>query len=189
MFSVGDTFVMDIQGVDGTNDGSDCQTVDFGLFTLPFIDTEDVPICQDIGSPIGSLLPDPRFGVWYKLTIDSDCEVDLTLSTCETTTPFDTAIAVYEANGDFDCGEAIPDLMSLLSCVDAADDTCSGNSVLTELSLSQPLSVSGTKTVYIMVYSGNSAADIDFVFGVGDFRLEGSVQGLPGCGAGGGKPP
>jgi hypothetical protein len=179
---------MTIDATAGSNILADCAFRET-FFGVPFntvYDFEDVPICQDIGAPLGVPLPDVRFGVWYKLTVDEACEVDITFTTCDTQTPIDTAIAVYEATTPFDCSVAVPDLNTTLQCIDAADDTCGDGSVLTNLPLTG-LEVDGTKTVYVMVYSGNDVDDFDLIFGVGQFTIGGTVRGTPQGQCGGGK--
>ena len=113
----------------------------------------------------------PRYGVWYTLTVDNACEIDLSLTTCNYQTSFDVAISVYKGI----CGS--------LECVEGADDTCGGNGLQAALNFLE--SVDNTETYYILVHSGNS--EIDFTLGVGEFQLEGSVSGK-GKGSCGGDP-
>uniref|UniRef100_A0A6S8J5J6 VWFD domain-containing protein n=1 Tax=Amphora coffeiformis TaxID=265554 RepID=A0A6S8J5J6_9STRA len=169
VFTIGDTFTAPI--IIDPEDGTNC---------VPLIPVAEpgAPICQDINPNLG-FLPQARYGVWYTLTVEKACEVSITLETCDTepTTTFigteydlDTAIAVYKG----ECGS--------LECVGGADDTCGPGSVFTSLDLSE-LSVDGTETYYVLVYSGNDALDGNF--GRGSFTLTGTVSGTSTSSCGG----
>mmetsp|Transcript_18921 Transcript_18921/g.38060 ORF Transcript_18921/g.38060 Transcript_18921/m.38060 type:complete len:453 (+) Transcript_18921:276-1634(+) len=167
VFDIGDSFAapIELESLDGSN-------IDI---CAPFAEA-GAPTCQTINPILGELidLPQTRYGVWYKLTVANACEVDITLETCDTPENplfnFDTAIAVYKG----ECGS--------LECVGGADDTCGPGSVFTSLDLSE-LSVDGTETYYVLVYSGNDALDGNF--GRGSFTLTGTVSGTSTSSCGG----
>lgn len=189
VFKIGDSFDFEIFGTDGSNIGSECEVI-FGV--LPVSGTgEPAPKCQVIGDPFNLDFPDPRAGVWYKMTVESDCEVDIQLDTCDTDHAFDTAIAVYEDILPFDCDAATPpNLYDTLQCINgygsnsSADGGCYVQDLLTDLTV-DTVDINGTKTVYVLVYSGNDEIDLDL--GIGNFRLEGTVSATPGSKCGGGE--
>eukprot|EP00977_Amphora_coffeiformis_P012387 scaffold3059_cov131-Amphora_coffeaeformis.AAC.7 len=188
VFQIDDHFAVDIVTTAGNNTNSNCVELPFPFGFIPYGAPEEVEACQTIAT-LG-ILPDPRAGVWFKMTVDSDCEVDININTCDTDKPFDTAIAVYEAKATFDCNAGSPNLFDTLQCINgfgagsAADDsgTCTNGELLTDLEL-DTIQFSGLKEVYVLVYSGNNNLDGDL--GIGPFKLEGTVKATPGSRCGG----
>lgn len=141
-----------------------------------------LPKCTNLGAP--DALPQlTTFGVWYKITVEEACVINLSLSTCDTPSRnnIDTAIAVYKGT----CGELTDFDAATGACLGAADDTCGADGVLTELSLSEP-SVDGTEDYYIFVYSGDDRL-FDDNLGTGTFVLRGEITGTPKSQCGGGE--